>query len=122
VTDHGADTMTTDEHGYNGWTNYETWNVALWIDNEEPSYRYWRDVAQEAWNDAEATETFTRREVAALALAARLKDEVTEGAPELTGTYGDLLGAALSEVNWHEIADNWLDDVEVEEEEEPADE
>tara|TARA_R110002020_G_scaffold453111_2_gene667786 strand:+ start:1043 stop:1294 length:252 start_codon:yes stop_codon:yes gene_type:complete len=22
--------------GYNGWTNYETWNVALWLQNE-----YW---------------------------------------------------------------------------------
>ena len=27
------------EQGYNGWTNYETWNIALWLDNEEPLYR-----------------------------------------------------------------------------------
>lgn len=25
--------------GYNGWTNWATWNVELWLDNDEPLYR-----------------------------------------------------------------------------------
>jgi hypothetical protein len=25
---------------YNGWTNYETWNVALWIGNDEGIYNF----------------------------------------------------------------------------------
>ena len=31
---------------YNGWENYETWNVALWINNDQGLY----DIAMEAGN------------------------------------------------------------------------
>jgi hypothetical protein len=34
---------------YNGWKNYETWNVALWIGNDEGFY----ELGQEARNYAE---------------------------------------------------------------------
>ncbi len=33
---------TTKEDRYNGWTNYETWAVSLWIDNDHATYAYWR--------------------------------------------------------------------------------
>lgn len=97
------------EREYNGWTNYETWAVNLWIGNEEGSYNYWQEAAQEC-NDLPRHEIFKER-TAAIALAERLKDEITKGAPELGASmYSDLLGAALSEVNWHEIAEGLLEE------------
>ena len=31
---------------YNGWPNRETWNVMLWLDNDEGMYRYYVGCAQ----------------------------------------------------------------------------
>jgi hypothetical protein len=31
---------------YNGWSNYETWNVALWLDNEQGTYNMTREVVR----------------------------------------------------------------------------
>jgi hypothetical protein len=98
---------------YQGWKNYETWAVALWLDNEEESYDESHALARAAWDDAEPDETFSRAEVARLALASSIKEWIERDNP-LEGKntlYSDLLNAALSEVDWHEIADHYLDDI-----------
>ena len=103
---------------YNGWTNYETWCVNLWMSNDQGSDEYYRETAQEIYDDSESDKTFTREERATLTLSDRLKDEFEEQQSELTGITGvfaDLLGAALSEVNWHEIAEHYVEDVDKEE-------
>lgn len=104
--------MATDTK-YNGWTNYETWNIALWFDND--SSEYWAERANEFYNDADATDNFTKEEQATFALADAMSEEVNENTPTVTGMYADLLNASLSSVNWHEIAEHFIENVDKEE-------
>ena len=97
---------------YNGWKNYETWAVNLWNGNDEGSYRYWLDVAEECAKDADATNYSTRQEEFVSALADRMKSEFDEAQPDLGSTvWADLLGAALSEVDWYELAEHYVEHV-----------
>ncbi len=83
----------TEARTYEGWTNYETWVVKLWMGNEEPSYRYWQHEARHAKD--------------AYALMSAIKDAHEEAMPDLgASVFSDLLGAAMSEVNWYEIAES----------------
>jgi hypothetical protein len=100
------------DNTYNGWMNYETWAVKLWMDNEESSQAYWREVTREVieLNKVAGTPGDTR-----YALADCLRDAHEEDAADALGranatVFTDLLNAALSEVNWHEIAQSLLDD------------
>jgi hypothetical protein len=99
---------------YNGWTTYETWLVALWTDNDQASYRYWQRMAQKAWDDTQADSTFSREERATMILADTLETETQEANPlaDDASLWNDLMGAALAEVNWHEIAEHLIEDVE----------
>jgi hypothetical protein len=99
---------------YNGWTNYETWLVSLWSDNDETSYRRRKRLAQDTWNDAEADSVFTREERATIDLAESLQSETEHTNPMKNNAslWADLMGAALAEVNWYEIAEHLIQEVE----------
>jgi hypothetical protein len=91
---------------YNGWTNYETWLVKLWQDNSEGDQEFWRDQAEECVKT-------DGKEASVMSLADIMKEHYEAGASELAtdcGFWCDLIRAALSEVNWREISQHWIDE------------
>lgn len=106
---------------YNGWTNYETWVVNLWMDNSEGSHDYWVNIAKYIYeHEAEEQKHFTKMEDAICILAEQLKEDHEEAKDEIlerlmlnSSLWADLLGAALAETNWQEIAKHLLENVEV---------
>lgn len=99
---------------YNGWTNYPTWAVNLWLSNDEGLYNEALERARTVAGETESrSEYWTLEQSHRFGLADELKTWVTdELAPDLGATFAaDLLGYALELVDWHEIANAWLEDV-----------
>ena len=44
---------------YNGWQNYETWNVALWLQNDESLYNISQKVVANGGSYADVAEVFS---------------------------------------------------------------
>lgn len=108
----------TKEHeGYQGWKNYETWAVALWIDNDQGTQEYWQDRVAEIEEEFSGRENNDRRDVV-WAVADALKDWHEEMAFESPnngglgfddkGVFTDLLRAAMGEVDWKEVAESLI--------------
>lgn len=95
------------DNRYNGWTNYETWNVNLWIDNDQGSHEFWSERAVELCEDSDWD-----KDDGSCRLADELKEHFQENMPEVSGTYADLLQSALDSVDWREIAEHFCADVE----------
>ncbi len=93
---------------YNGWTNYETWLVNLWMDNCEGSQAYWSEVAQDSidqYNENQEPEIWFYFE----GVLKDMLDNMVHG-PEATVAFmaADLLNAAISEVDTRAIAQAWV--------------
>ncbi len=87
-----------EQTGYNGWANYETWAVGLWVDNEQALY----------YEKIELTCRFTDDD-SSYRCAQAIKEWIESMQPDLGASlWSDLLGGAMSEVDWGELADHWL--------------
>lgn len=100
-----------EESRYNGWTNYETWCVNLWLSNDQGSYESVNDlIRSQVGSGLGGVEDVLK------GLVEELTDATHPGLTDGASFVTDLYNGALSEVNWQEIIKNWvsgMDDIEV---------
>ena len=89
---------------YNGYKNYETWLVNLWIDNDQSESAYW--ISEARYYNGDAYE-----------LSEALKEHYECLVPEEPNVMTDLLRSAISEVDFYEIAEHLIDYYKEQEEE-----
>ena len=90
---------------YNGWTNWETWNFKLWLDYSEDSYKAVMYIAEEVYGrDNDKNDLATDLE----SLANELCEETLRFE---TGFFADICNSAIKEVNFHQIAEAYLEEV-----------
>lgn len=98
---------------YNGWKNYPTWIINCWLGNDQDLYNATLERIAETAQAEESTSSYwTLEESRRYNTADVLKDFVEELAGDAysAATFvADLLGYALSEVDWNEIADAWIE-------------
>jgi hypothetical protein len=86
---------------YNGYNNYETWNVGVWIDNDEGLQDQIIDLTHRACEEPELADSIKQF----------ITDPETGLFPELPNGPGlDILTNAISRIDWYEIAKSFWDD------------
>jgi hypothetical protein len=81
-----------DAEGYQGWRNYPTWNMHLWLTSDEGTYHQAMTMLALGGSLQQGAEN--------------LCHFVEDNNPinELPGPYADILGWALQMVDWNEVA------------------
>ena len=84
--------------------------MKLWLDNEQGTQELQREWVEQA-KATSKHEVWTREETTRFTLADMIKEFVQENTPDIGASmYSDLLGSAIDNVDFQEIADNILSD------------
>ena len=77
------------DNKYNGWSNYETWNVGLWFGD------VFNDIAEDNPDmDGDYLRTF-------------IDGYLEENMNEQSGLIADIVNSFVARVNWDELADHY---------------
>ena len=85
-----------DNTTYNGWTNYETWAVNLWLDQDQD---YWQEITNGTDDKTTVADIIKEQH----------EEMVSEALPN-NGPLQDLLNHSIAMVDWHEIAQHLLEE------------
>ena len=103
---------------YNGWSNYETWNFKLWLDNDQDLHNYIIGEIKKikAFSSVPVYEvsnflrSYIDDNVPNLNVSTR-SQSVHGSMSDKNGFYDDILNAALRDINTYEIAESYLEDL-----------
>ena len=90
---------------YSGWSNYDTWNFKLWLDNEQKTQEMVLNAVKYAHKQ------FKKNSDAIHYIREFLELYAENNAPKLeNGFYSDVLSASIRSVNYYQIADAYFFD------------
>lgn len=108
---------------YNGWTNYETWNMNLWLTNDSGFYEVAEDaievIVSDDYTDTEDKPISIDKDDLVCKTAEWLKDYAYDvyldefDSAHFNRSYGpigDFVHASWSLINWYPIAEHLVDE------------
>lgn len=98
----------SEDKGYNGWVNFETWQAALWVNNDYGLYSWLMETAEDLISDdPDVPASYLAED-----LGKMLDDSLYETleVDDVSGLLGDIVISWWSRVDWREIAEGYVEE------------